>query len=219
MTPGECISEFRFSGALWEHGGDSRQPHALLTGGYHAGGYTNMGVIRTERILPMVFDLLESFDPAYLNEVGHITGPANGARPVIQVIERIFHLIGPPLELQFSCPKKEVEGSSKRLVPDEQFRKIVSGTKVLLVDDVLTTGSSLGLIEKAVEERGGIVLPHVVVLVNQSGSELWHERQVISLFSREIKRYPADDCPLCRMGSEAIRPREGSNWKRLTAQY
>lgn len=218
MDSADWIYEFRRVGALWEHRGNPKQPHVCLTGGQHAGGYTNASLFPyPEHTLVELFGRTSIRN--ILQGVDHVTGPANGATPIISTARDILGRLNLPSDVQFSCPEKVIEGGFKSFVLDEQFRKIREGTRVLLVDDVFSTGSSLKILMELIERRGGIVVPIVITLVNQFGRDIWEGCQIVSLFSRKIKRYPADNCPLCRRGSEAIRPREGNNWSRLTAQY
>ena len=41
---------------------------------------------------------------------------------------------------------------------------------------------------------------------------------VVALIEREVKSWKPDECPLCKQGSEPLRPREGQNWALLTGK-
>lgn len=96
---------------------------------------------------------------------------------------------------------------------------IKPGEQVLLCEDVLTTGGSVDLATRAVEEAGGIVLPFVVVLVNRSGLVEVGGKQIVALIDRPMPMWSPDECPLCKQGSEAIKPKGKENWVRLNASY
>lgn len=105
--------------------------------------------------------------------------------------------------------------------PKMVFRRttVKPGEKVLLCEDVLTTGSSVDVTAQAVTAMGGIVLPYVAVLVNRSGLTEVSGKQIVALIDRPMPTWTPDECPLCKQGSEAIRPKGKENWARLNAKY
>ena len=101
------------------------------------------------------------------------------------------------------------------------FKKtaIRKGEVILAVDDVYTTGGSVGLMTKAVVDAGGDMLPLIVVLVNRSGKTEVDGVKIISLVNRPMPIWEPEECPLCKVGSEAIRPKSKENWARLNASH
>ena len=87
---------------------------------------------------------------------------------------------------------------------------------VLLCEDVLTTGGSVDLTSTAITNAGGIVLPFILVLVNRSGLTEVSGKKIIALIDRPMPMWAPGNCPLCNMGSEALRPKD--NWAKLNAQ-
>jgi len=88
---------------------------------------------------------------------------------------------------------------------------ISSGERVLIVDDILTTGSSIVEVMAAVTRQGGIIIG-IGVLVDRS------EQQGIEfgapLFSclRSITTvYPPSDCPLCAAQIPLVKPGSSQN--------
>jgi orotate phosphoribosyltransferase len=90
---------------------------------------------------------------------------------------------------------------------------------VLLVEDVLTTGSSIELCAYAVGEKFGRILPFVGALVNRSGLSDIRGRKIVALIDHPMPTWEAHECPLCKQGSEAIRPKLNDNWQQLNAAY
>jgi orotate phosphoribosyltransferase len=98
-----------------------------------------------------------------------------------------------------------------------EFRRgftIATGERVLLVDDILTTGGSLLALIPAVEAAGGEIL-ECVVLVDRSGGlqTLTSPRTgrvypLRALWRLELPTYEAGapTCPGCAAGTEAIKP-------------
>lgn len=93
------------------------------------------------------------------------------------------------------------EGPDKRRLFGRGYAKIVSGRKVLVVEDVLTTGASAAKVVEAVRETGGEPVA-VQALVNRGGVT---EKDVggpplAALISVSLESFPEEDCPLCRQG-------------------
>ena len=100
--------------------------------------------------------------------------------------------------------------------PRREFRRgfqVRAGEKVLLVDDILTTGGSLLAMIPAVEALGGEVV-ECVVLVDRSGGMSTLTSPVTgrvyplrALWALDLPTWAAgDDCPRCRAGEPAVAP-------------
>jgi orotate phosphoribosyltransferase len=83
-------------------------------------------------------------------------------------------------------------------LPVEFQRLIRPGTKVLLVEDLVSSGTTLTLLINLVERLGGHVVG-VGCLWRRTSVEL-AGRSVFSLVSRDFPTYPAESCPLCKKG-------------------
>jgi orotate phosphoribosyltransferase len=83
---------------------------------------------------------------------------------------------------------------------------IKPGERVLVVEDVVTTGGSVKEVIRVVEEAGGEVVG-VAVLVDRSNGKVDFGYPFVALLSLEIISYPADECPLCAAGElPAVKP-------------
>jgi orotate phosphoribosyltransferase len=151
-----------------------------------------------------------------LSGVDRVVGPAMGAITLAHDVAR--HISN---ERRSSCfrafTEKETEDGSKTMV----FKRtvILPGERTLPVEDVLTTGGSVDLMIQAVTKPGGIVLPFIAVLVNRSGLTEVSGKRVVALIDRPMPMWVADECPLCKQSSEAIRPKGTESWARLNATY
>jgi len=88
----------------------------------------------------------------------------------------------------------EKEGTGERA-----FRRefgIGGGERVLIVDDVLTTGSSIREVMAAVAKQKGIVVG-IGVLVNRSEREVDFGVPFFSCHHSATLTYPPQNCPLC----------------------
>ncbi len=76
--------------------------------------------------------------------------------------------------------------------------KIKNGEKVLVAEDVITTGGSTKEVIDVVKSSGGDVIG-VACLINRSDKEgLFGNLKLQSLLKIKIETYPADACPLCK---------------------
>ena len=76
---------------------------------------------------------------------------------------------------------------------------ISPGERVLIVDDILTTGKSVREVIKAVAETGG-ELAGIGVLVNRSEAEADFGVPLFSCYRAPTVTYPPQSCPLCAQG-------------------
>lgn len=215
------MRRFQDIGALWVHDGNPRRPHAELTSdGRHSNGFFNAGVVAEnptylDGAAGDLVDLL-SREGFSLDVVDWVVGPAMGAITLAHDVARhIGYRRGFPCRCAYA--EKEVVDGRKRMVI---LRSIIKpGARVLLVEDVLTTGQSVGLVADAVREAGGVILPYMAVLVNRSGFTEVDGRKIISLVEKHMPKWTPEECLLCKEGSEAIRPKGVENWARLNAPY
>ena len=82
---------------------------------------------------------------------------------------------------------------------------IPPGGRVLVVDDVLTTGGSVREVLELVEGCGGEVVG-VGVLVDRSGGKADVGYLLVSLLQVEARTFRPEECPLCREGVPLKKP-------------
>ena len=86
-----------------------------------------------------------------------------------------------------------------RVTLPAEFRRLLrEGTKVLLVEDLVSSGKTLKLIVHLVERHGGQVVG--VGCLWRRTSVVVDDTPVFSLVSRDFPTYPPDLCPLCQKG-------------------
>ncbi len=83
--------------------------------------------------------------------------------------------------------------------------RLVPGERVLVVEDVVTTGGSTREVMEVVTQAGGIVVG-VGSLIDRSGGsvDLGVPRHALAVL--DVPVYRPEDCPLCREGSPAVKP-------------
>jgi orotate phosphoribosyltransferase len=92
--------------------------------------------------------------------------------------------------------------------PGREFRRgfaLAPGERVLVVDDIMTTGGSVQETIDAVRSAGGTVAG-ASVLVDRSGGATRLDVPVHALWRLEIPSYTPAECPLCAKGIPAAHP-------------
>ncbi len=82
---------------------------------------------------------------------------------------------------------------------------ITPGERVLLAEDVTTTGGSVKEVMQVVRNAGGEVIA-VTAVVDRSGGQARFDVPYFSLFQMEVTNFPPGDCPMCEAGSKAVKP-------------
>ena len=151
MTEEEVLAEFRAAGALLEG-------HFILSSGLHSPRYLQCARVLMDpmRASRLAGALAASIPREIRSRIGIVVSPAMGG-----VI--IGHEMGRALGVEALF----VERPQGRFELRRGFR-LEPGQKVLLVEDVVTTGLSSGEAIKAVEEAGGEVVA-AAALVDRSG--------------------------------------------------
>jgi len=101
---------------------------------------------------------------------------------------------------------------------------IPDDSRVLIVEDLITTGGTVESIWKAIKKKSNNVkiIPLIGAVVHRpppNTSILVIDNQkvhIISLLYKEVLAFSPEKCPWCKQGSVAVRPKE--NWKRLIEQ-
>lgn len=211
-------------GALWIYQGepDASKPHALLTSGQHSAGYFNSAIVTADAstLDRAAFDLVDQFATSTdsdWEDVDCVVGPAMGAITLAHSIA---------LKLTYARPSHracmmayaEKKGDGANRVFSFNKSKPPKNARILLCEDVATTVKSILGTKKACEEAGCKVVPFVLCLVNRSGKSQIEGMHIISLIEDPMPTFDVPEgaeCPYCKVGSEALKPKEGNNWNLL----
>ena len=79
--------------------------------------------------------------------------------------------------------------------------QIPEGCRVLVVEDIVTTGGSVKEVMDVVREHGGNVIG-VGLLVDRSGGKVDFGVRTEALLHLDVPTFKAEDCPLCHDGVE-----------------
>jgi orotate phosphoribosyltransferase len=195
---------FRSSGAL-------RDGHFLLKSGRHSSAYLEKFAVlsdpaATSELCGFWAGRFRATGDTGAPEIDLVAGPTTGG--VILAFET-----GRQLGTRAIFAEEVHTGGH----PKREFRRgfrIEPGERILLVDDILTTGGSLLAMIPAVEAAGGEII-ECVVLVDRSGgmrtltSPASGRRYPLSaLWILDLPTYEpgAETCPLCADGTELYAP-------------
>ncbi len=167
--------------------------HVLLPSGQHTSEYIEKTLVTTEpsfteglgAVIAKHFaqwpvDVVLSTGPGALI-LSHCVARAHPSRPVV-----VYGTKG------ISAGKRRVS------LPSEFQRLIRERTKVLIVEDLVSSGTTLNLLINLVEQLGGQIVG-VGCLWRRTSVDLGG-KPVFSLVSRDFPTYDPEECPLCRKG-------------------
>ncbi len=176
MTPNDVLDEFRSAGALLEG-------HFVLSSGLHSPVFLQKMFIfqdpaRTERVCRA---LAEKIREAY-GQVDYVVSPAIGG-------------IVPGYETarQLGCKAIFVERENGEFVLRRGFT-IPEGARVVMVEDIVTTGLSSRECLAALRQHPGQLLG-AACLIDRSGGKAELGAPLVSLLQLDIPAYPADQLP------------------------
>lgn len=177
MTEEDVLSEFRASDALLEG-------HFLLSSGRHSGHYLQCARVLMDpmRASRLAAALAAKLPRELRSQIDTVVSPAMGG-----II--IGHEMGRALGKEAMFLERP-EGTF-------EFRRgfgIEQGTKVILVEDVVTTGLSSCEAMKAVEAAGGEVLA-LVSVVNRTGGEATFDVPYFAMVEINFPTYADDEIP------------------------
>ncbi len=181
--------------------------HILLPSGHHATEYIDKALVTTE--------------PSFTEGLGAVIAKHFAQWPVDVVLSTgpgaliLSHCVArahPSRPIVVYGAKGELGGKRRVALLPEFHRLIEKGTKVLIVEDLVSTGSTVKLLIQLVEQQGGQVAGIGCLWRRTSKAEI-NGKPVFSLVSRDFPTYPASACPLCKNGV-ALNEEFLKRWKR-----
>jgi orotate phosphoribosyltransferase len=201
LTKEEVLKMFEVTGAI-------RQGHFQLTSGRHSPTYMQCAlVLQYPRFAEMLGKALAAlFSDARIDAV---VSPAMGGVVIGQEVARALPATEETVDR--GVPALFVERDASGIMTMRRGFGLKPDQHVLVVEDVWTTGGSTQEAIQVVEQAGGRVVA-AGALIDRSGGKIEFPVESNALIELPIESYDAEDCPLCRQGSEAIKP--GSRYAR-----
>lgn len=163
-----------------------REGHFLYTSGRHGNCYMQCARLleQPQYAEEIISDIAKEFKDDHIDIV---VGPAIGGITIAYEFAR-----------QLNTRSFFTEREDHIMTLRRGF-SIPKGARVLVVEDVITTGGSVREVIDIVEKEGGEVIG-VAVIVDRTGGKIDFEMKFVSAYSEALVSYNADDCPLCREG-------------------
>jgi orotate phosphoribosyltransferase len=183
----EVMKKFEDAGAI-------QKGHFKLTSGVHSDTYIQCAQImqHPEFMHNLCSELGKKFRG---DDIDVIVGPAIGGIIMAHVMARV---LGPWVRAIFT------ERENGKMTLRRSF-EIKEGEKVIVVEDVTTTGSSVREVIDIVKSRKGKVVG-VGVLIDRSGGKVDFGVKTEKLLTIDIKTYLPEECPLCKKGIPVVKP-------------
>jgi len=183
-----------------EQVGAIRQGHFELSSGRHSGTYIQCALVLAypQHADPLGRALAELFKD---HSISCVVSPALGGIIIGHEVARALGVRALFVERDRSGQMALRRGFE--LKPNE---------RVLVIEDVWTTGGSTREAIGVVEQEGGLAVA-AGALIDRSGGRLELNVPARALLPMDVPSYEPDDCPLCRAGGIATRP--GSRFSRV----
>lgn len=167
--------------------------HFLLTSGRHSNKYLQCAKIfrNTKYSEELCAALAEQFAG---DGVEVVIGPAMGAVQMAYEVSR-----------QLKCENYFAEREDGKMTLRRGFA-VTPGMKILLVEDVVTTGTSVKEVLELVQAAGGDVVG-IGSIVNRTNGKVDFGVPFKSVITVEVESWEKEECPLCKEGKiEVVKP-------------
>ena len=187
MKAEEVVAIFKETGALLDG-------HFVYTSGRHGRQFLQAARVlqypsHTERLCAAMAALYDGKEPIDL-----VVGPATGGIILAYDTARC-------LNARAAFAEKDGKGGMAL----KRGFLLEAGTRVLVVEDVITTGGSVQKVVDHLRERGAEVAG-VVVLVDRSDGTARFDCPFDSLAQISMETWAPDDCALCRAEEPLVEP-------------
>src|SRR5437868_7261766 len=185
MTRDELLDVFKRSGALLEG-------HFRLTSGLHSSGYLQCALVLQH--------------PQHAEALGRALGErTRGLRPTLVLSPALGGIvIGQEVGRALGVRAIFAERQDGALTLRRGFI-IGESDRVLVVEDVLTTGGSTRETMQVARAAGGLVVG-AASIVNRGAGAPQFDVPFASLLDVSLPTYEPDQCPLCAQGLPVVKP-------------
>jgi orotate phosphoribosyltransferase len=188
-TEYDLIRVLREAGAI-------KDGHFLLSSGRHSDQYVEkFDLLRNPRATEQACRAIS--DRFGQEKIDVVVGPTTGG--VILAFE-----VGRQLDCMAAYAERKSDGSTGREI--RRGTVFSAGQRVLVVDDILTTGGSVRETLLALRDEP-VEIVAVSVLVDRSGGIItFGEVPLVPLATLNVKTWDSADCPLCASGIPLVKP-------------
>ena len=185
MNSNQILEHFKQTNALLEG-------HFILSSGLHSPNYLQCALALQYPADALKFG--RAIAEHYTNEkIETVASPAIGGLV-------IGFAVAQALNLRFVWTERE----NTRMRLRRGF-SVKENERILVVEDVITTGGSTRECIEALEKNGAKILAAASIIDRSNGAANVGVPR-ISLVSMEVPSYQPEDCPMCERGDKAVKP-------------
>lgn len=184
MTEQELLEKFKELGVL-------KTGHFQLTSGLHSAQYMQCAAVF--EYPKTAAEIVKLLIPKLPQDIDTVMAPAIGGINFGYEMARM-------LECRFVFAEREQGKMALR-----RGFTLAPGEKVLVVEDVVTTGGSVAEVLEIAKSHGCIIRG-VACIVDRSRGRVDFQAPFVPLVRIEIEAYKPDQCPLCRAGQPLAKP-------------
>jgi orotate phosphoribosyltransferase len=172
--------------------------HFVYTSGRHGSAYVNKDAVypHTAETSKLCRAIAERFAD---DNVEVVIAPAVGG---VILSQWVAYCLSKSVSYEVLGVYAEPSESGESFIVKRGYDKLIVGKRVLVVDDILTTGGSVKKVVDAVKAVGGEVVG-VAVLCNRGGvlsPDVGNPPKLVWLAEVSLASYDEADCPLCASG-------------------
>lgn len=195
-------------GILLRTGAYRTDEHLVLRSGRHTSEYVAKALVTTE--------------PTFTEGLGDLIAAHFGRFPVDLVLTTGYgagllgHCVARSHSARprfiFATKERTLAGATEVVLAPEYRAFFAEGGRVLVVEDILTTGSTVTQLIKLVEGMGGQVVGVGAIWRRSTGVKLKYP--LFTVVTRDLPTYAPESCPMCRQGipmSRTIGPGGGDD--------
>lgn len=170
--------------------------HFLLSSGLHSDRYLQSALLlqHPEHAATLCKAMVEGLPDELRQAINVVVGPAMGAVLVSYESARAL-----------SVRSLFTERQEGQMVLRRGFG-LCPGEKVLVVEDVITTGGSTRECIRGIEAAGGNVIAVASLVDRSAGTAEFGQIPFHPLIRLAVQTWEAGDCPLCAQGSTPVKP-------------
>ncbi len=189
MTQMDLLQQLEEIGAL-------KKGHFLYASGKHGDTYVEkFNLLRNPRATS---EVCRHFSDRFRDErIDVVVGPTTGG--ILLAFETARQL-----DVAAAYAERKGDGEAGR-----EFRRDTTfepGARVLVVDDILTTGGSVRETLAALEEQPVEVVAVGVLVDRSAGATTFGDVPLVAVASRKFDAWDAEECPLCKEGVPLVKP-------------
>lgn len=209
ITLGEFRHIFETCGALWLHSGDPHAPHAELTSGKCSDGFVDvLRVLRYSNLCGIMAEqLVRRLRDSYKGKVDWVVGSDHASATLSFAVAS---LLSAQHDFTEKSDGKKQAWKRFEIEPDEI---------VLQVEELITTTGTLHAVREGIRAGNPSNVkfaPLVLTLVHRSDIYEFENSLLVPAVHYDIRAWTPEECPLCKAGSERVRPKQ--NWAKLAGK-